>query len=132
MADGGTKPVVIKRTQRAFATSEAELMELPVEDNTSAALAALLKANLLYRRTPWPSPYDRTVHRLRAGDARNLSWIPDESIDLVVTSPPYWTLKKYEDSAAQLGDIADYELFLHELDRVWAECQRVLVRGGRI
>ncbi len=50
----------------------------------------------------------------------------------MVTSPPYWTLKQYEPNEAQLGAIQDYELFLAELDRVWAECARVLVPGGRI
>ena len=51
---------------------------------------------------------------------------------LVVTSPPYWTLKEYEPSDAQMGAIKDYEQFLDELDRVWRQCARVLVPGGRI
>jgi len=51
----------------------------------------------------------------------------------VVTSPPYWTLKEYaKGNRSQLGDIEDYEKFLKELDRVWLECVRVLVPGGRI
>jgi site-specific DNA-methyltransferase (adenine-specific) len=67
------------------------------------------------------------------GDARDLSWIPDKSVHLVVTSPPYWTLKEYaKDNAGQLGDVAEYERFLRELDKVWSECARVLVGGGRI
>jgi len=49
-----------------------------------------------------------------------------------VTSPPYWTLKEYEHSRGQMGDIGDYEEFLNELDVVWSECNRVLVPGGRI
>lgn len=51
---------------------------------------------------------------------------------LVVTSPPYWTLKRYRDHDEQLGAIAGYETFLDELDKVWRECARVLVGGGRI
>jgi modification methylase len=52
---------------------------------------------------------------------------------LVVTSPPYWTLKEYtRGNQSQLGDIKDYEQFLDELDKVWRECARVLVPGGRI
>ena len=52
---------------------------------------------------------------------------------LVVTSPPYWTLKEYpEGNASQMGHIADYEQFLDELDLVWSECKRVLAGGGRI
>lgn len=69
---------------------------------------------------------------LRLGDARDLSWIPDESIHLVLTSPPYWTLKKYNDNPHQLGGVTDYERFQDELDRVWRECFRVLVKGGRV
>jgi site-specific DNA-methyltransferase (adenine-specific) len=66
------------------------------------------------------------------GDARDLKWIADESVHLVVTSPPYWTLKEYEPSERQMGAIDDYEEFLEELDKVWRECVRVLVPGGRI
>jgi len=73
-----------------------------------------------------------TGHRLVLGDARNLSFIPSDSVHLVVTSPPYWSLKKYRDHEAQLGDIQDYELFLLELDKVWEHCYRVLVPGGRL
>ena len=72
------------------------------------------------------------VHRLHKGDARDLKWIPDKSVHLVVTSPPYWTLKKYNDYEGQLGSVADYDQFIHELDEVWKHCHRVLVEGGRI
>jgi modification methylase len=58
--------------------------------------------------------------------------LPNQSIHLVVTSPPYWTLKKYRDHEHQLGEIADYETFLRELDKVWAHCLRALVPGGRL
>jgi DNA modification methylase len=73
-----------------------------------------------------------TLHRLHLGDARELEWIPDDSIHLVVTSPPYWTLKKYNDHKSQLGAVESYELFMDELDKVWRHCHRVLVQGGRI
>jgi site-specific DNA-methyltransferase (adenine-specific) len=69
---------------------------------------------------------------LRQGDARELGWLADDSVHLVVTSPPYWTLKKYNDHPGQLGDVADYEAFLGELDKVWRHCFRVLCRGGRL
>jgi site-specific DNA-methyltransferase (adenine-specific) len=105
---------------------------LPEVDNTSAGLAALRSANKKYRTRAWPAPFDATKHELRLGDARNLSWIPDNSVHLVVTSPPYWTLKKYETRKGQMGEIAEYEAFLAELDKVWAHCARVLVEGGRI
>ncbi len=73
-----------------------------------------------------------TQHRLIAGDARDLSSIASRSVHLVVTSPPYWTLKEYRQTEGQLGHVDDYEEFLHDLDRVWSECHRVLVPGGRL
>ena len=73
------------------------------------------------------------VHRLHVGDAREvLASLPEASVHLVVTSPPYWTLKRYEDTPGQLGHIEDYEAFLDELDRVWREVFRLLVPGGRL
>jgi modification methylase len=74
----------------------------------------------------------KTSHRLLHGDTRSLSFIADESVHLVVTSPPYWTLKRYNENPAQLGHVADYELFLSELSKVWKEAYRVLVPGGRL
>jgi modification methylase len=109
-----------------------QIFTLPLNDATSAGLAALQAANAVYRTMPWPAPFDSTVHRLRCGDARKLAWIPDASVHLIVTSPPYWTLKDYIASDRQMGAIADYEAFLSELDKVWAECFRILVPGGRI
>jgi len=106
--------------------------ELPEVDNTSDGLASLLAANRRYRTEAWPAPFDQTTHDLHQGDARDLGWIKDETVHLVVTSPPYWTLKEYEPSDAQMGAIEDYEDFLSELDRVWRECERVLVPGGRV
>ena len=73
-----------------------------------------------------------TQHSLFQADSRRLSFIPDESVHLVVTSPPYWTLKKYRDHEGQLGDVEDYERFLKELDKAWKHCYRVLVPGGRL
>ena len=106
---------------------------LPAEDNTPEGLRMLLEANAQFRSSPWPQPFHRTFHRLHRGDARELSWIPDSSVHLVVTSPPYWTLKDYApDCDGQLGAVSDYEEFLDQLDRVWTECRRVLVGGGRI
>jgi modification methylase len=79
-----------------------------------------------------------TRHLLAQGDARDLGWIPDESIHVVVTSPPYGLLKQYSQVPGQLGNGEDptsveaYLSFLDELDRSWSECARVLVPGGRI
>jgi len=101
-------------------------------DATSNGLAQLRLANEALRKVAWPEPLDATFHRLHQGDARDLSWLPDNSVHLIVTSPPYWTLKTYAENHGQMGAIADYEQFLDELDRVWKECIRVLAPGGRI
>jgi len=74
----------------------------------------------------------KTEHRLINGDARELSFLNDESIHLVVTSPPYWNLKRYNENPDQLGHVNDYESFLGELEKVWREVFRVLVPGGRL
>src|SRR5262245_14176391 len=68
-------------------------IQLSYPDNQRGAVNKLLAANAYYRSCPWPRPFDSTEHMLHLGDARDLSWIGDESIHLVVTSPPYWTLK---------------------------------------
>jgi site-specific DNA-methyltransferase (adenine-specific) len=79
-----------------------------------------------------PSNEMITTHRLVQGDARQISYIEDGSVHLVVTSPPYWTLKRYNDNEAQLGHVTDYEVFLKELTKVWKEVYRVLTPGGRL
>ncbi len=71
-------------------------------------------------------------HRLFQGDARNFSYLPDKSVHLVLTSPPYWNLKRYNESPNQMGHIDDYEEFLNSLKSVWKEAYRVLVPGGRL
>jgi modification methylase len=73
-----------------------------------------------------------TKHIVRQGDARDMRWIPSGSVHLVCTSPPYANLLQYPDRSGQLGNFASYDMFLTELDKVWAECLRVLVPGGRV
>lgn len=73
-----------------------------------------------------------TQHTFCNGDARMMSNLLPESVHLVVTSPPYWTLKEYRHSAGQLGDVENYEQFLEEIDSVWRRCFDSLVPGGRL
>jgi DNA modification methylase len=73
-----------------------------------------------------------TTHRLIHGDARDLSFLPAESVHLVITSPPYWNLKRYNEHDGQLGHIDDYEVFLGELEKVWRHAFRALAPGGRL
>jgi len=79
-----------------------------------------------------PEPPCASLHVVREGDARDLSFIETESVHLVCTSPPYAMLKEYPDQPGQLGNLAVYDDFLDELDRAWKECLRVLVPGGRV
>ncbi len=72
-----------------------------------------------------------TTHDLYGRDARAME-LPPESVQLVLTSPPYWTLKEYRQTEGQLGDIANYDGFLAELDKVWRRCWQALVPGGRL
>lgn len=73
-----------------------------------------------------------TNQSLYHGDARDLRHIPDKSVHLVLTSPPYFNLKEYRKGKNQLGVIDDYQEFIDELEKVWRECYRILVPGGRI
>lgn len=73
-----------------------------------------------------------TRHDLYRGDAREMAFLTPASAHLVVTSPPYWTLKEYHRSDGQLGYVADYEEFLDQLDVVWQRCFDALVPGGRL
>ena len=82
------------------------------------------------RRIVVPEPY-ATTHAFVLGDARELSFIGDGAVHLIVTSPPYGSLKEYPARDGQLGNMESYEAFLDELDKVWAECARALVPGGR-
>jgi modification methylase len=73
-----------------------------------------------------------TAHELILNDSRAASHLEENSIHLVVTSPPYWTLKRYNESDDQLGHVVDYDAFVDALDAVWKHCYRALVPGGRL
>lgn len=73
-----------------------------------------------------------TTHDLYRHDARAIDFLAPGSVHLVVTSPPYWTLKDYNKSSGQMGHIEEYESFLAELDKVWQTCYDALVPGGRV
>lgn len=76
-------------------------------------------------------------------DSRNMQEIPDNSISLIVTSPPYFNIKDYakdgyqtriisEKIEGQIGDISDYQTYLQEMSLVWKECERVLEPNGKL
>ncbi len=74
-----------------------------------------------------PSP-SATVH---FADSRNMAEVPDGSVHLVVTSPPYWHIKDYG-TRAQIGYGQSLHDYLLDLARVWRECYRVLKPGRRL
>jgi len=76
-------------------------------------------------------------------DARNMSEIPDNSINLIITSPPYFNIKDYsldgyqknkrsEKIVGQIGDIPNYKNYIEEMLKVWKECERVLNPNGKL
>ncbi len=73
-----------------------------------------------------------TTHNLYLLDFREAGFLRPKSVHLVLTSPPYWTLKKYPLTQGQLGNVSDYDLFLAEIDKVWQRCFDALVPGGRL
>ena len=72
-----------------------------------------------------------THHKIIIGDSRRMTEVPNESIHLVITSPPYWQLKDYGDEN-QLGFHDSYEEYINNLNLVWSECHRVLQKGCRL
>lgn len=72
-----------------------------------------------------------TEHKIVFGDSRSLSQIKDKSVQLIVTSPPYWQLKDYG-TENQIGFNDSYEEYINNLNLVWKECNRVLSDGCRL
>lgn len=135
-----TAPAVMPRRKKTpvLTTQPTDLLEAAVPaavgdlKNHQTDIPRIAKDSKLVGMIEQAVRLVQTAHDLRLGDARDLSAISDESVHLVVTSPPYWTLKEYRKSAGQLGYVEDYEQFLGELDKVWRHCLRVLVPGGRL
>jgi modification methylase len=120
----------MKKTGHDF--SELVPPELRELDDPQTALPRAAKDPQLMAKIEAAVREVPTTHRLINGDARNLGFLQPNSVHLILTSPPYWTLKEYRSSPGQMGEIADYELFLRELDEVWKHCFHALVPGGRL
>ncbi len=101
-------------------------------ENPQTAIPRIAKDSDLVRRIEARVQNIPTAHDVYLGDARRISNLQPESVHLVVTSPPYWTLKQYRDAPGQIGHIENYEIFLIELDKVWELCYQALVPGGRL
>ena len=73
----------------------------------------------------------KTWHKIIIGDSRMMKEVDDESVHLIITSPPYWQLKDYG-NGKQIGFNDTYEDYINNLNLVWSECQRVLHKGCRL
>jgi len=73
----------------------------------------------------------KTRHQIIIGDSRAMVELHDESVHLVVTSPPYWQLKDYG-CDGQIGFDDTYEDYVNNLNLVWQECHRALHQGCRL
>ena len=76
-------------------------------------------------------------------DARKMGDLPSNSINLIITSPPYFNIKDYskdgkqevikgDKQTGQIGDIPEYKKYISEMIKVWKECQRVLKPNGKL
>jgi site-specific DNA-methyltransferase (adenine-specific) len=73
----------------------------------------------------------KTNHKIIIGDSRMMKEVGDESIHLIITSPPYWQLKDYGHKE-QIGFNDTYEDYINHLNLVWKESYRVLHPGCRL
>ena len=105
--------------------------ELRGMDGPQTAIPRIAKDRRLLRQILEAVQQVPTRHEVCFGDARTAKLEP-ESVHLVLTSPPYWTLKEYRDTEGQLGHIEEYSEFLAQLDKVWRRCYDALVPGGRL
>ena len=73
----------------------------------------------------------KTLHKIIIGDSRWMDKVKDESVHLIITSPPYWQLKDYGNEK-QIGFNDTYEEYINNLNLVWSECHRILHKGCRL
>ena len=73
----------------------------------------------------------RTEHKVIIDDSRTMNQVGDQSVHLIVTSPPYWNIKDYNHSE-QIGNSQHYEEYLSDMKKVIQEWCRVLHDGCRI
>ncbi|WP_419854005.1 DNA-methyltransferase [Candidatus Poriferisodalis sp.] len=107
----------------------ADLRTIRPEDQRS--IPALAKDPVSTERIRGALANIETDHKVILGDARELQ-LEKQSVHLVVTSPPYWTLKEYPPSSGQLGRLDNFSEFLAGLQSVWERCYDALVPGGRL
>jgi len=73
----------------------------------------------------------KTIHKIIIGDSKYMKEVPNESVHLTITSPPYWQLKDYG-NGKQIGFNDNYEEYINNLNLAWNECHRILYNGCRL
>ena len=84
----------------SFAPTELKRLK-----NVQTTIPKLAKNSKLLAKIDSILPSLPTHHQFHCADATKIQFLKPESVHLVLTSPPYWTLKKYNDRDGQLGDI---------------------------
>ncbi len=118
-----------RRTLETFLPPEVQPL---LEQDVQKALPAIAKDPRLVKEIERAVQTLPTHHQLVLGDCRRMEPLASDSVHLVVTSPPYWTLKKYPKREGQLGAVREYDEFVSQLGEVWRNAYRVLVPGGRL
>lgn len=83
------------------------------------------------------------LNKVYFSDARKMEELPDNTVHLIVTSPPYFNVKDYsldghqentrgEKEKGQIGDIPNYKVYIDEMLSIWKECKRVLKPNGKL
>lgn len=83
------------------------------------------------------------INKVFFKDSRKMVELPDNSVHLIVTSPPYFNIKDYsldghqenkksDKIKGQIGDIGEYKKYIKEMLSVWKECERVLKPNGKL
>jgi DNA modification methylase len=75
---------------------------------------------------------EENEHVMKHGDSRNLKFVDDNSVDLVITSPPYWDKANYGGNGSNLGNEGNYKKFFLDIAPVFEECMRVLKPGRKL
>lgn len=83
------------------------------------------------------------INKIFYKDSRIMKELPDNSVHLIVTSPPYFNIKDYsldgyqkkrrhKKSRGQIGDIQNYDNYIAEMLKIWKQCERVLKPNGKL
>ena len=88
-------------------------------------------------------PEPNYINKVFFKDSRKMRELPDNSVQLIITSPHYFNIKDYskdghqenkisEHVRGQIGDIPEYDAYIREMLKVWKECERVLKPNGKL